>query len=226
VELNPRRAISFSKQNNKEAKRMKSHALALTVATTALLSLSACNNKNDNAAGNSPTTVQSPQAEKAAGDKTIAAGLPADGKFMAAAKAAGLDQTLAGPGPYTVFVPTDEAIAAAPEGTFDTSAGNRAQLTGIITNMILPGTVLVADIDKAIEANKGKAPLATLGGGTLTATKEGGKTVITDSAGHKATITGGDQQFSNGVVHQVTAVLMPSKQPAANAPAVGKKAGG
>jgi uncharacterized surface protein with fasciclin (FAS1) repeats len=214
------------KTKNKEAKRMKSHALALTVAATALLSLSACNNKNDNAAGNSPTTVQSPQAEKAAGDKTIAAGLPADGKFMAAAKAAGLDQTLAGPGPYTVFVPTDEAIAAAPEGTFDISPGNRAQLTGIITNMILPGTVLVADIDKAIEANKGKAPLATMGGGTLTATKEGGKTVITDSAGHKATITGGDQQFSNGVVHQVTAVLMPSKQPAANAPAVGKKAGG
>ena len=205
---------------------MKSHALALTVAATALLSLGACNSKNGNEAGNSPTNVQSPQAEKAAGDKTIAAGLPADGKFMAAAKAAGLDQTLAGPGPYTVFVPTDEAIAAAPEGTFDTSPGNRAQLTGIITNMILPGTVLVADIDKAIEAGKGKAPLATMGGGTLTATKEGGNTVITDSAGHKATISGGDQQFSNGVVHQVSAVLMPAKQPAASAPAVGKKAGG
>jgi uncharacterized surface protein with fasciclin (FAS1) repeats len=91
--------------------------------------------------------------------------------------------------------------------------------------MILPGTVLVADIDKAIDAGKGKAPLATMSGGTLTATKEGGKTVISDSAGHKATITGGDQQFSNGVVHQIDAVLMPAKQPAANAPAVGKKAG-
>lgn len=204
---------------------MKVHALALTAAATALLSLSACDNKNENAAS-SPNTVQSPQAEKAAGDKTIAAGLPANGKFMAAAKAAGLDQTLAGPGPYTVFVPTDEAIAGAPEGSFDTSPGNRAQLTGIITNMILPGTVLVADIDKAIEAGKGKAPLATMGGGTLTATKEGGNTVITDSAGHKATITQGDQQFTNGVVHQVSAVLMPAKQPAANAPAVGQKAGG
>ena len=205
---------------------MKSHALALTVAATALLSLSACNNQHENGAGSSPNTVQSPQAEKVAGDKTIAAGLPADGKFMAAAKAAGLDQTLAGPGPYTVFVPTDEAIAGAPDGAFDTSPGNRAQLTGIITNLILPGTVLVADINKAIDAGKGKAPLATMGGGTLTAAKEGDNTVITDSAGHKATITGGDQQYSNGVVHQVTALLMPSKQPAANAPAVGKKAGG
>ena len=110
-------------------------------------------------------------------------------------------------------------------GTFDATAGNRAQLTGIITNMILPGTVLVADIDKAIDAGKGKAPLATMGGSTLTATKEGGNTVITDSAGHKATITQGDQQFSNGVVHQVSAVLMPAKQGAPNAPAVGQKAG-
>jgi uncharacterized surface protein with fasciclin (FAS1) repeats len=204
---------------------MKTHALALTAATAVLISLGACSNKNGNEAANGPQDVQSPQAEKAAGDKTIAAGLPANGKFMAAAKTAGLDQTLAGPGPYTVFVPTDEAIAGAPAGTFDTSPGNRAQLTGMITNLILPGTVLVADIDKAIEAGKGKAPLATMGGGTLTATKEGGNTVITDSEGHKATISGGDQQFSNGVVHQVSAVLMPAKQPAANAPAVGKKAG-
>ncbi len=204
---------------------MKTHAFALGVAAAAMLSLGACNNKNGNSTAKGPTDVQTPQAQKAAGSKTIADGLPANSKFMAAAKAAGLDQTLAGPGPYTVFVPTDQAIAQAPAGTFDTSPGNRAQLTGIITNMILPGTVLVADIDEAIDAGKGKAPLATMGGSTLTATKEGGNTVITDSAGHKATIVKGDEQFSNGVVQEMDAVLMPSKQPAANAPAVGKKAG-
>ena len=204
---------------------MKRHALALTVAAAALLSLSACNKSNNSGNNASPDTVQSKQAKNAAGDKTIAAGLPANGKFMAAAKAAGLDQTLAGPGPYTVFVPTDDAVGKAPAGSFDTSPGNRAQLTGIITNMVLPGTVLVADIDKAIDAGKGKAPLATMGGGTLTASKEGGNTVITDSAGHKATIVKGDEQFSNGVVHEVDGLLMPAKQPAANAPAVGQKAG-
>jgi len=201
---------------------MKSHALALTAVTAALLSLAACNKDNGSKA---PPNAQTPKAEKAAGGKTIAAGLDQNSKFVAAAKAAGLDQTLAGPGPYTVFVPTDAAITAAPAGTFDTSPKNRAQLTGIITNLILPGTVLVADIDKTIDAGKGKAQLATMSGGTLTATKDGGKTVISDSAGHKAAIVNGDQQFSNGVVHQVDAVLMPSKQPAANAPAVGKKAG-
>ena len=58
--------------------------------------------------------------------------------------------------------------------------GNRAQLTGIITNMILPGPVLVADIDKAIDAGKGKATLATMSGGSLTATKDGSNTVLSD----------------------------------------------
>ena len=203
---------------------MNIRALALVGVAAAMLSVGACNNKNSSHSSG-PKDVQSPQAEKAAGNKTIAAGLPANGKFMAAAKTAGLDQTLAGPGPYTVFVPTDDAIGKAPAGTFDAAPGNRAQLTGIITNMILPGTVLVADIDKAINAGKGKATLATMGGGTVTATKEGGNTVITDSAGHKAVIVKGDEQFTNGVVHEIDGVILPAKQPAANAPAVGKKAG-
>lgn len=200
---------------------MKTHALALIVGAAAILSLGACNNKQ----GNAEQNVQTAAAQKAAGGKTIAAGLDQSSKFMAAAKVAGLDQTLAGPGPYTVFVPTDAAVAAAPSGALNAVPGNRAQVTGVITNMILPGTVLVADIDKAIDAGKGKAPLATMSGGTLTATKDGGRTVISDSAGHKATITRGDQQFSNGVVHQVDAVLMPANQLGPNAPAVGGKAG-
>ncbi len=81
----------------------------------------------------------------------------------------------------------------------------------MITNLILPGTVLAADIDKAIDKGKGKAVLATFGGGTLTATKDGGKTVLTDAKGDKATITKADEQYSNGVVHHVDAVLMPAK---------------
>jgi uncharacterized surface protein with fasciclin (FAS1) repeats len=200
---------------------MKTRTFAIALASTALLALAAC---NQNPGNKEAPNAQTPKAEKAAGDKTIAAGLVDNGKFMAAAKAAGLDQTLAGPGPYTVFVPDDAAFDQAPAGTFDTKPENRAQLTGVLTNLILPGTVLVADIDKAIDNGKGKATLATMGGGTLTATKDGGKTVLADSAGHKATITKGDDQFSNGVVHHVDAVLMPSKTQAAK-PAVGQKAG-
>jgi uncharacterized surface protein with fasciclin (FAS1) repeats len=200
---------------------MKTRTFAIALGSTALLALAACNQNQGN--GEAPN-AQTPKAAKAAGDKTIAAGLGQNAKFMAAAKAAGLDQTLAGPGPYTVFVPDDAAFDQAPGGTFDTKPENRAQLTGVLTNLILPGTVLVADIDKAIDNGKGKATLATMGGGTLTATKGGGKTVLADSAGHKATITKGDDEFSNGVVHHVDAVLMPSKTQAAK-PAVGQKAG-
>jgi uncharacterized surface protein with fasciclin (FAS1) repeats len=199
---------------------MRIHALALGAAAAALLSLGACN-KNGSEGGSDD--VQTPQAQKAAGNKTIAAGLPQTGQFMNAAKAAGLDQTLAGPGPYTVYVPTDQAVAAAPDGAFRTTPDNRAQLTGIITNLVLPGTVLVADIDKAIDRGKGKASLGTMGGAPLTASKDGGKTVLTDASGHKAAIVGPDQQFSNGVVHQIDGLLMPAKQGAA-APPAGDKA--
>jgi uncharacterized surface protein with fasciclin (FAS1) repeats len=199
---------------------MKTRAFAIALATTALLATSACSKGSDK--GNGAQSAQTPQAEKAAGDKTIAAGLASATKFMAAAKAAGLDQTLAGPGPYTVFVPDDSAIDRA--GGLDTSPGNRAQLTGVLTNLILPGTVLSDDIGKAIDKSKGKAILATMGGGTLTATKEGGKIVLTDASGHKATVTQADEKYSNGVVHHVDALLMPAKG-AAEKPAVGDKAG-
>jgi len=200
---------------------MKTQALALGVATAALLVVGACNKKDTDA--NGAPKAQTSKAEKVAGTKTIAAGLATNGRFMATAKAAGLDQTLAGPGPYTVFVPDDAAFTGAPAGTFDVKPENRAQLTGVLTNLILPGTVMVADIDKAIDNGKGKAVLATMGGGTLTATKDSGKTVLTDAAGHKATIVQGDEQYTNGVVHHVDAVLMPSKT--VKGPTVGGKAG-
>lgn len=186
---------------------MRKHALATAV--TAILVLGACNQGDSATAGNRPV-AQTSEAQEAAGDKAIAAGIPANSRFMAAAKAAGLDQTLAGPGPYTVLVPTDQAFAAAPAGTFDPKPENRAQITGVLTNLILPGTVLAADIDKAIEAGKGKAVLATMGGGTVTATKEDGKVVLTDASGNKAAVTGADQRFTNGVVHQIDGVLMPA----------------
>jgi uncharacterized surface protein with fasciclin (FAS1) repeats len=200
---------------------MTTRALALGAATAAMLAVGACTKQDGNSSA--PPNAQTSKAQKAAGTKTIAAGLAQNGRFMAAAKAAGLDQTLAGPGPYTVFVPDDAAFNAAPAGTFDPTPQNRAQLTGVLTNLILPGTVLVADIDKLIDKNKGKGVLATMGGGTLTATKDGGKTVLTDAAGHKATISQADEQFTNGVVHHVDAVLLPAKT--ANRPAVGQKAG-
>ena len=192
---------------------MKSHALALGLARGAAGG-SAPATRTATATEQRPRTRRRPKAQKAAGTKTIAAGLPPNSQFMAAAKAAGLDQTLAGPGPLHRVRPRRRRVRQGARRAPSTPSPKTApQLTGVLTNLILPGTVLVADIDKAIDNGKGKALLATMGGGTLTATKDGGKTVLTDAAGHKATITQGDEQFTNGVVHHIDAVLMPSKQP-------------
>jgi len=199
---------------------MKTHALALGLVAATSLLIGACNN---NSAENGEA-AQTPAAEKAAGEKTIAAGLAANSQFLAVAKSAGLDQTLAGPGPYTVFVPADAAFGSAPEGTFATTPENRPQITGVLTNLILPGTVLAADLGKAIDAGKGKAQIASMSGGLLTFAKEGGNIVITDSSGKKATVTKADDQYSNGVVHHIDAVLMPGKQGGAAQPAAGDKA--
>jgi uncharacterized surface protein with fasciclin (FAS1) repeats len=199
---------------------MKLKVLTISMTAIALLGASACNNSGGE---NASAEAQSSEAKDLAGDKTIGAGLAADSKFGAGAKAAGLDQTLTGPGPYTVFVPDDAAIAGAPAGSFDATAENRAQLTGVITNLILPGTVMAEDIGKAIDNGKGKAVLATMGGGTLTATREGDSIVLTDSAGHKATVTQADDKYTNGVVHHINGLLMPSG--GASGAAVGEKAG-
>lgn len=182
-------------------------ALMLGLAAAAL-TLNACD-KADQA----PGTAQPGEASEA-GEKTIAAGLDQNSRFFAAAKSAGLDATLAGPGPYTVLVPVDAAFAKLPAATTENWAKpeSRAQLTGVLTNHILPGTILADDIGKAIDNGKGKAVLATMGGGTLTATREGGKIVLTDSAGTKATVTQADEKRSNGVVHQIDTVLIPSQQ--------------
>ena len=184
-------------------------ALSYALATAALM-VAGC----DQGDSSGQTAAPSGEAKEAAGAKTIAAGIAQDSRFFAAAKAAGLDATLAGPGPYTVLVPDDAAFGKLPSGTADNwlKPESRAQLTGVLTNHILPGTVLADDIGKAIDNGKGKAILATMGGGTLTATREGDKIVLTDAAGAKATVTRADDQHSNGVVHHVDTVLVPAQQ--------------
>ena len=188
---------------------MRKSVFPLALAATAL-ALTACNSQNQ---ARKDEASKGSEAVKQAGDKTIAAGLDHNGSFFKAAKAAGLDATLAGPGPYTVIVPDDAAFAKLPQGTMDIwmKPESRAELTRVMTYHILPGTVLAADIGKAIDDGKGKAVLATMGGGTLTATREGDKIVLTDSDGHKATMAKSDETLANGVVHRVDTVLMPGK---------------
>lgn len=181
---------------------------SLTLGLFAAVTLAAC----DNDAGTKDTAT-TPAAEKAAGDQPLAEGIAADSKFGAALKSAGLDATLAGPGPYTVLAPNDAAFDKMPAGALDTlmKPEARADLTALLTYHILPGAILAEDIGKAIDAGQGKAVIATMGGGTLTATREGDAIVLSDAAGGKASILQPDDKRSNGVIHQIDTVLMPSQ---------------
>ncbi len=131
--------------------------------------------------------------------------------LVAAVKAAGLVDTLKGPGPFTVFAPTNAAFAALPAGTVDTllKPENKGMLTGILTYHVVAGKMDAAALTKAIADGKGSASLKTVAGGTLTAKAMGGKVMVTDEKGGSSTVTIADVYQSNGVIHVVDKVLLP-----------------
>ena len=131
--------------------------------------------------------------------------------LVAAVKAAGLVDTLSGPGPFTVFAPTNEAFAKLPAGTVDklVKPESKAALTKILTYHVLPSKMSAADIGAAITAGGGKAMLTTVQGEKLTATMDGADLILTDAKGGKSKVTIGDVNQSNGVIHVIDTVLMP-----------------
>ncbi|EJL29296.1 fasciclin domain-containing protein [Novosphingobium sp. AP12] len=132
--------------------------------------------------------------------------------LVAAVKAAGLVETLSGPGPFTVFAPTNAAFAKLPAGTVDTllKPENKAQLTSILTYHVVPGKMSAAMLAKNAGMHKGKAMLTTVQGEQLTVTKgPGGSWWVVDAKGGKAKITIADVNQSNGVIHVIDGVLMP-----------------
>ena len=131
--------------------------------------------------------------------------------LVAAVKAAGLVATLKGPGPFTVFAPTNAAFAALPAGTVDTllKPENKPALTKVLTYHVVSGKMDSAALSKAIDAGGGKAMLTAVSGGTLTATKSGSMIMLTDESGGMAHVTIADVVQSNGVIHVVDKVLLP-----------------
>jgi uncharacterized surface protein with fasciclin (FAS1) repeats len=116
--------------------------------------------------------------------------------LLAAAKAAGLAETLAGPGPFTVFAPTDEAFAALPAGTVDALLKDPVQLKAILLYHVVSGTVMAKDV-------AGLTSAKTLEGGTLTINTTNGVKI------NDATVTKADVVASNGVIHVINKVLLP-----------------
>jgi len=130
-------------------------------------------------------------------DTAVAAG---SFKTLAAAlKAAGLIETLKGPGPFTVFAPTDEAFAKLPAGTVETllKPENKAKLTRILTYHVVAGKVMAADAAKLTSAK-------AVSGDTLTIAAGGGGVTI-----DKAKVVKADIAASNGVIHVIDTVILP-----------------
>jgi len=131
---------------------------------------------------------------------TVAATAGDFNTLVAAVKAAGLVEALKGEGPYTVFAPTDEAFAKLPEGTVDSLLlpENKDQLVGILTYHVVPGKVLAADVVNLSSAG-------TVQGQQLS--------IRTDDVGvhvNDANVTATDVMASNGVIHVIDTVLIPS----------------
>ena len=132
--------------------------------------------------------------------------------LVAAVKAAGLVETLKGPGPFTVFAPTNAAFAALPAGTVDTllKPENKGTLTKVLTYHVVSGRLDTKALQAKIKAGKGKATLTTVQGENLTVTGKGHKLMVTDAKGATADITIANVYQSNGVILVVDKVLMPN----------------
>ena len=131
--------------------------------------------------------------------------------LVAAVKAADLVGVLSGPGPFTVFAPTDGAFAKLPAGTVETlvKPENKAALANILTYHVVAGKVTAADVLAAIKAGRGKAELTTVQGQKLTAQLNGQNVEVIDANGGRALVIKADVLSSNGVIHVTNAVSLP-----------------
>ena len=176
------------------------------VGALAVLTLAACGSSSTTAASSAPAAATSSAASSPAASSPAAAGTIVDvaaanadfTTLVAAVKAAGLAETLSGPGPFTVFAPTNEAFAALPAGLLDKllKPENKAVLAKILTYHVLASKVMAADV------KDGK--VATVEGGTITIDTMGGVKV------NDAKVTATDIAASNGVIHVIDKVLVPA----------------
>ena len=198
--------------------RMRRGGATLALVAVAGLTVAACSDDDSSNASASEATedtatsttaaddnMQSDTADEPATDTTIvdiAASNPDFSTLVTAVQAAGLTETLAGPGPYTVFAPTNDAFAKLPAGTLETllEPANKDQLTSILTYHVVPAEVMAADVTAG--------DVTTVNGATFSVSTDGG-VVISDGQGRTANVVQTDIVASNGVIHVIDAVLLP-----------------
>ena len=132
--------------------------------------------------------------------------------LVAAVKQAGLVETLSGPGPFTVFAPTNAAFAKLPPATVEAlmKPEMKADLTKILTYHVVPGRISTAELMKMIKMGHGQATLKTVAGESLIAKMAGHGITLTDEKGNVAHITIANVYQSNGVIQVIDTVMLPS----------------
>ncbi len=179
-------------------------ALALTASVTAPFAAKAMSEKTVNVGG-APMYPSKNIIQNAVNSKDHTT-------LVAAVKAAGLVDTLSGPGPFTVFAPTNAAFAKLPAGTVDTllKPENKGTLTKVLTYHVVPGRMTAVKLMKAVKDGEGVAKLKTIAGEDIWVKQSGpGKLTITDAKGDVAMVTIADVLQSNGVIHVIDTVLLP-----------------
>ena len=195
-----------------------------TILTSGALALAllagACSDDGDDAADTTTTEAMEEsttttaaddgmESDDMAGDDIVDTAVAA-GSFetlVTAVQAAGLEETLRGEGPFTVFAPTDDAFAALPDGTVEALLEDpEGDLAGILTYHVVEGAVMAADV-----AEMDGQEVTTVNGATFTVNVgDDGGVSLTDAAGNEVTVSQTDIETSNGVIHVIDGVLMPN----------------
>jgi uncharacterized surface protein with fasciclin (FAS1) repeats len=132
--------------------------------------------------------------------------------LMTAVRAAGLAETLSGAGPYTLFAPSDDAFARLPQGTVETLMvpGNKALLARILNYHVVPGRKTRAQIAADARVGGGTASYRTAEGNMIRVAPQGNSILVTDIHGNRSNVTIPDVMQSNGIIHVLDGVLLPT----------------
>ena len=188
--------------------------ISIALASVASIAIAACAEPAEDTSGDAMMADQmAVEAEAMPGTVVDVAVSNEDfSTLVTAVTAAELAETLSGEGPFTVFAPTNDAFAKIPTETLTELTTNDTETLGaILTYHVVAGNVDAATLTQAItDAGEGGFTVETVNGGTLNAAVVDGNVVLTDAAGGTAIVTATDVAASNGVIHVIDTVLMPS----------------
>ncbi len=191
--------------------------LVKTFAALAIMGLVATSCKNKETTETTETVVDTTATTEVAVVEPniveVASGNENFSTLVAAVTAAELGETLSGNGPFTVFAPTNDAFAKLPKGTVETllKPENIEKLKSILTYHVVSGKFDAATVIDAIKKNNNKYTVTTVQGAKIDLSLKDDKVILTDATGAMATVVMPDVAASNGVIHAIDAVVMPTK---------------